>query len=128
MNKNCIIILLRISVVDCEVSKWSEWGRCDAMCGKGKQTRKRIITRHPSPGGARCGQLEQKRNCLGTRCSRRYLRYKNPIRGESETKGSATIATIYGAALTLICYMGPYLNDVFEIFRDFGPPPPLSAF
>jgi len=73
-----------VKVVDCEVSKWSEWGRCDAMCGKGKQTRKRIITRHPSPGGARCGQLEQKRNCLGTRCSRRYLRYKNPIR---ETAG-----------------------------------------
>ena len=74
-------------MVDCEVSKWSEWGRCDAMCGKGKQTRRRIITRHPSPGGARCGQLEQKRNCLGTRCSRRYLRYKNPIRGEPEDRG-----------------------------------------
>lgn len=66
-------------VIHCEVSKWSMWSTCDRSCGKGIQSRTRLITQHPSPGGKRCPALSQKRACLGNRCSAKYKKYKSPI-------------------------------------------------
>ena len=70
------------SVVNCEVSKWSKWSSCDRSCGKGVQSRTRLIVQHPSPGGKRCPTLSQNRACLGNRCSTTYKKYKNPIVGK----------------------------------------------
>ena len=71
-----------ISVVNCDVSKWSKWSSCDRSCGKGVQSRTRLIIQHPSPGGKRCPSLSQNRACLGNRCSAKYRKYKNPIVGK----------------------------------------------
>ena len=69
-------------VVNCEVSKWSMWSSCDRSCGKGIQSRTRLISQHPSPGGKRCPTLSQSRACLGNRCSAKYRKYKSPIVGK----------------------------------------------
>ena len=69
-------------MIDCVVSAWGGWSSCDTSCGLGKQQRKRIITTHPSGGGAMCGPLEQKKTCMGSRCSAQYYKYKSPIRGK----------------------------------------------
>ena len=58
------------------------WSTCDRSCGKGIQSRTRLITQHPSPGGKRCPALSQKRACLGNRCSAKYKKYKSPIVGK----------------------------------------------
>eukprot|EP00095_Tigriopus_kingsejongensis_P000891 maker-scaffold409_size180341-snap-gene-0.30 protein:Tk00891 transcript:maker-scaffold409_size180341-snap-gene-0.30-mRNA-1 annotation:"RPE-spondin" len=73
-----------MAVRDCALSGWSVWSSCDSSCGRGAQTRSRLITQHPSPGGKSCEALEQKRSCLGGRCDRKYWKYKSPIR---ETAG-----------------------------------------
>jgi len=36
--------------IDCEVTEWSEWSGCSASCGKGTESRSRLITQHPSVG------------------------------------------------------------------------------
>ena len=74
------------AVVDCQLSAWSEWSSCDRSCGKGVQSRTRVIVQHPSPGKPPCGSLDQKRGCLGTRCSRKDRKYKSPIRGKPPTR------------------------------------------
>ncbi|CAD7936525.1 unnamed protein product [Amoebophrya sp. A120] len=59
---------------DCEVGSWNEWGRCDAACGIGTQTRKRTQTKQPTSEGLSCAEtkdvngvayniLTQKRAC-----------------------------------------------------------------
>lgn len=73
-----------IQLIDCQLSAWSEWSGCDRSCGKGVQSRTRVIIQHPSPGRPPCDALEQKRGCLGSRCSARYRKYRSPIR---ETAG-----------------------------------------
>jgi len=72
-----------VQVVECKLSSWSEWSGCDRKCGKGVQSRSRVIVQHPSAGRPPCKPLEQKKGCMGTRCSKRD-KYKNPIR---ETAG-----------------------------------------
>jgi len=73
-----------VKVTECKLSSWSEWSGCDRKCGKGVQSRSRVIIQHPSPGSRPCDPLEQKRGCVGTRCSKKDRKYKNPIR---ETAG-----------------------------------------
>ncbi|CAG0879423.1 unnamed protein product [Cyprideis torosa] len=49
--------------VDCEVTPWSPWTRCDATCGSGIMRRLRTIIRHPRNGGNPCPHLEVTREC-----------------------------------------------------------------
>ena len=79
---NKFFFLFFFSVVECKLSSWSEWSGCDRKCGKGVQSRSRVIVQHPSAGRPPCEPLEQKRGCMGTRCSKRDRKYKNPIRGK----------------------------------------------
>ena len=79
-----IIFIFCFAVVNCDVSKWSMWSSCDRSCGKGIQSRTRLISQHPSPGGKRCPTLSQSRACLGNRCSAKYRKYKSPIVGKND--------------------------------------------
>ena len=40
--------------VDCEYSKWNEWGECDKVCGGGTRSRRRQVTREAWYGGDKC--------------------------------------------------------------------------
>eukprot|EP00929_Paragymnodinium_shiwhaense_P046780 TRINITY_DN237_c0_g2_i2.p1 TRINITY_DN237_c0_g2~~TRINITY_DN237_c0_g2_i2.p1 ORF type:complete len:1617 (-),score=410.89 TRINITY_DN237_c0_g2_i2:304-5154(-) len=37
--------------VDCQISEWTAWSKCDKDCGGGQQTRKRSLTLPPRNGG-----------------------------------------------------------------------------
>ena len=73
-------------MVECQLSAWSEWSSCDRSCGKGIQSRTRVIVQHPSPGKPPCGALDQKRGCIGTRCSRRDRKYKRRLELQAEKR------------------------------------------
>lgn len=54
--------------VDCELSPWSDWDKCDAKC---TQTRKRTILRQASNGGKACPstkKLSETRACFTGSC------------------------------------------------------------
>ena len=54
---------------DCEVSSWSSWSSCSAeQCGQeGSQQRTRWRVFEPSCGGSECPNLQETRQCYGTR-------------------------------------------------------------
>ena len=54
---------------DCEVSSWSSWSSCSAeQCGQeGSQQRTRWRVSEPSCGGSECPNLQETRQCYGTR-------------------------------------------------------------
>jgi len=60
-------------VIDCQVSDWSDWSKCDVACGIGTLTRTREVLRPESNGGRQCPSLEESRSCRATRCSSRQL-------------------------------------------------------
>lgn len=47
--------------VDCVLSEYSNWGKCDKKTGT--QTRTRTVLTHPQNGGDRCGALKDVRSC-----------------------------------------------------------------
>lgn len=60
-------------VIDCQVSDWSDWSKCDVACGIGSSTRTREVLRPESNGGRQCPALEESRSCRATKCSTRTL-------------------------------------------------------
>lgn len=52
--------------VDCEMSPWSEWSRCSALCGEGQSFRTRRILSAASvdPPGLACGPVRQEAVCF----------------------------------------------------------------
>jgi len=54
--------------IDCQVSEWSAWSKCDEDCGGGFQTRTRAVTVLPSDGGALCPVLEETQGCNNHKC------------------------------------------------------------
>jgi len=60
-------------VIDCQVSDWTEWSKCDVSCGIGTSTRQRDVLRPESNGGRQCPLLEESRSCRATKCSKRHL-------------------------------------------------------
>ena len=54
--------------IDCVVSEWSAWTKCDASCGGGNQERSRSVTTIPSHGGAKCPVLEESQACNTHKC------------------------------------------------------------
>jgi OOP family OmpA-OmpF porin len=54
--------------VDCQVSAWSDWSSCSALCGGGTQTRTRSITTQPANGGAACPSLSESKSCNTQAC------------------------------------------------------------
>jgi len=56
--------------VDCDLSEWSDWGRCSASCGGGQKYHLRTIRRHAQGHGIGChGQLEAVRSCNTQSCT-----------------------------------------------------------
>ena len=46
-----LAIIFVISVLDCKVGEWGEWGACSTNCGQGTSKRTRSITHPPANGG-----------------------------------------------------------------------------
>ena len=74
-----------ITVIDCQVSEWSEWSKCNVACGKGTSTRTRQVLRPESNGGLQCPHLEEKQACKASRCSKRRLDKVSAHRGKSRS-------------------------------------------
>ncbi|CAE8589234.1 unnamed protein product, partial [Polarella glacialis] len=50
--------------IDCVVSEWSEWDRCDKSCGGGQSLRERQVHRYPQNGGQSCpSSVKETRGC-----------------------------------------------------------------
>eukprot|EP01004_Peranema_trichophorum_P002529 NODE_1581_length_1896_cov_175.363790_g1339_i0.p1 GENE.NODE_1581_length_1896_cov_175.363790_g1339_i0~~NODE_1581_length_1896_cov_175.363790_g1339_i0.p1 ORF type:complete len:386 (-),score=157.57 NODE_1581_length_1896_cov_175.363790_g1339_i0:7-1164(-) len=54
--------------VDCEVTEWAAWGKCDKTCGGGSSSRARGVETAAAFGGNACPELEQKRSCNTQAC------------------------------------------------------------
>lgn len=67
--------------IDCQVSGWGDWSRCDSACGAGSQSRTRSITQQPANDGQPCPNLVDKRPCTERECDevlglvQRLIRY-----------------------------------------------------
>ena len=68
-------------MIDCQVSDWSDWSKCDVACGIGTSTRTREVLRPESNGGRQCPSLEESRSCRATRCSTRQLDKISALKG-----------------------------------------------
>lgn len=58
-------------VIHCEVSKWSQWSRCEPIegnCGPGFQRKTRVIRVHASNGGRRCPKRLMRRRSCNKKC------------------------------------------------------------
>lgn len=55
--------------IDCQVSAWSEWSDCSAVCDGGERSRTRSVIQPPQNGGADCPSLEQTEACNTQPCS-----------------------------------------------------------
>ena len=71
---NIVIIetaLSYLTVVDCQLSTWSEWVDCSVTCGGGTQLRSRLVAQAAQNGGSQCGgslvesQICNNQSCLG---------------------------------------------------------------
>lgn len=62
-NPNEVFKKIKISLgilKDCEVSDWSEWGKCESS----KQKRTRIVITEPLGDGNQCPVLEEEQDCI----------------------------------------------------------------
>jgi len=71
--------------VDCKVSNFGEWSRCNKNCGTGTETRKRSIITKPI-GGKSCPALSQTRNCKIKNC---MVRKCVPVQRIMKMKGTS---------------------------------------
>ena len=71
-------------MIDCQVSDWSDWSKCDVACGIGTLTRTREVLRPESNGGRQCPSLEESRSCRATRCSSRQLDKISALKGNKK--------------------------------------------
>ena len=74
--------LFVLAVIDCQVSEWTSWSKCNVACGIGTSLRTREIIRPESNGGVQCPPLEEKRTCTASQCSKRRLDKISALRGK----------------------------------------------
>ena len=74
-------VILNLTVIDCQVSDWSDWSKCDVACGIGTSSRTREVLRPESNGGRQCPSLEESRSCRATKCSTRHLDKISALKG-----------------------------------------------
>ena len=67
--QECVPGTTECAPVDCEVSAWSKWGKCSALCGGGSQTRTRAVTVEPRDGGVACPALSDSQDCNTHKCT-----------------------------------------------------------
>jgi hypothetical protein len=54
--------------IDCKVSDWSDWNKCDQDCDGGKQTRTRTVITDSAYGGITCPPLSETQDCNTQPC------------------------------------------------------------
>ena len=54
--------------INCTVTDFSHWTKCDRSCGSGSQERHRTVILHASRRGAQCPALDQTRTCHVKAC------------------------------------------------------------
>ena len=61
--------------VDCEMTEWSRWRKCDRSCGGGLRMRIWLVFVEPKCGGRPCPLLNVKRERCNTQCCPIDCRY-----------------------------------------------------
>jgi hypothetical protein len=59
--------------VNCEMSEWSGWSKCTAVCNGGVQGRTRSIVEKPKNGGTSCNTVEDQQACGTISCDRNCM-------------------------------------------------------
>ena len=54
--------------VNCQVSGYGGWSRCNASCGYGRQYRRRRVIKYPKNGGSSCPSLVESKSCKQKDC------------------------------------------------------------
>ena len=54
--------------MDCVLSNWTEWTKCDKSCGGGTEKRSRTLIRKQQGGGKQCTETEQAHPCNPQSC------------------------------------------------------------
>ena len=57
-----------LKLTDCQVSSWTPWDNCTALCEGGTKTRTRNVTAQQQDGGAACPKLTQTTTCNERTC------------------------------------------------------------
>ncbi|XP_064634127.1 thrombospondin type-1 domain-containing protein 7B-like isoform X2 [Lineus longissimus] len=53
---------------DCQISRWSAWSKCSAICGEGMMKRTREVVKGPVNNGRPCTHLEETTLCTARPC------------------------------------------------------------
>jgi hypothetical protein len=89
----------KICPIDCEVTKWGEWGECDRACGKGQRHQVRKVLVEGAHGGIACPkEIERKEVCFVKECGCSHVYCKRMAPGhikvfhhQKEEKGNKHI-------------------------------------
>ncbi|XP_077292585.1 spondin-1-like [Arctopsyche grandis] len=77
-NQDQNVIEEAYGVVDCRVSDWGEWSKCNATCGEGVTEKIREILQTPMNGGKSCPKRLLKRK----RCNLGHCHYRDNSEGD----------------------------------------------
>ncbi len=73
------------SAVNCEWSRFSDWGECSVSCGGGIQQRRREVLVQAENGGRRCvGRAEESRICNPHSCAGKAKELKYVLQSRSQ--------------------------------------------
>merc|ERR1712086_470310 len=89
----------KVCPIDCEVTKWGEWGECDRACGKGQRHQVRKVLVEGAHGGIACPkEIERKEVCFVKECGCSHVYCKRMAPGhikvfhhQKEEKGNKHI-------------------------------------
>ena len=114
MSRHMSVQYVGIDVVDCKLSAWSAWTKCDVPCGGGKQSRTRRVLLQPRMGGARARHRQARLGCRRptTAISRRARATSGRAWGAERARSAAqqlkafrprTVATAGSCSATRVC-------------------------
>lgn len=77
--------------INCQLSEWSTYSNCSAICGVGTMIRTRTVVHDAQHGGTPCGDLAENKDCdAGVNCEKCVVSSWSDFSACSKTCGSGT--------------------------------------